>query len=119
MQTAVSPQASSLDPLGRNPEERARRIAAIRQRRYREGPDSDTNILLFAYDEAVAEREALAEQLASKSEVVGVEGDPRDAGDDLDAFITQRSVRNPGFAGLLRRASRRRRTRAKREFKAL
>ena len=46
-----SRNASLLDPLAQRPEERSRRIAAMRERRYREAPDSDLNILLFAHDE--------------------------------------------------------------------
>ena len=50
---AVSKNASGLDPLGAKPEERARRIEEMRKRRWREAPDSDLNILLFAHDEAI------------------------------------------------------------------
>lgn len=50
---------STLDPLAGRPEERARRIDNMRKRRYRESPDSDLNVLLFAYDEALSEIESI------------------------------------------------------------
>jgi hypothetical protein len=58
---AVSKNASGLDPLGQRPQERTRRIDAIRARRYSEPPASDLNILLFALDETkrdLADKEA-------------------------------------------------------------
>ena len=54
-----SSNASGLDPLALQPEERKRRIEAMRARRYREAPDSDLNVLLFAYDEALRDIEQL------------------------------------------------------------
>jgi hypothetical protein len=51
IESALSKNASGLDPLGHSPMERQRRIALMRARRFGEAPDSDLNILLFAYDE--------------------------------------------------------------------
>jgi hypothetical protein len=48
-----------LDPLADRPEERIHRIEAIRKQRFGEPPDSDLNVLLFAYDEARREIESL------------------------------------------------------------
>jgi hypothetical protein len=57
MERAVSSNASHLDPLGGQPKERAKRIEVMRQRRFGEAPDSDMNILLFAYDELLKDLE--------------------------------------------------------------
>jgi hypothetical protein len=67
-----SKNASGLDPLGQNPVERARRIEAMRQRRWRESPNSDLNILLFAYDEMRRDIFGLETQLMYS----GKPGDP-------------------------------------------
>ena len=56
---AGSKNASGLDPLGRNPIERKRRISLMRAKRFGEAPDSDLNILLFAYDELQRDRDEL------------------------------------------------------------
>ena len=61
---AQSHNASLLDPLADWPEERERRIAAMRGRRYREAPDSDLNILLFAHDELAKDLADLAQPKA-------------------------------------------------------
>ena len=69
-----SKNASGLDPLGRNPIERHRRIEAMRMRRWRESPNSDLNILLFAYDEMRRDCYEMGTQLLHKdTQLLGCE----------------------------------------------